>query len=87
MRPKGIACQQFVEMVTDFLDDALSPADRATVEAHIADCEDCTEYIAQLRDLISRNAARLDQPGGALNLPPGLLDKLMDAYRRRSDRH
>jgi predicted anti-sigma-YlaC factor YlaD len=74
-------------MVTDFLDGALSPADRTAVEAHLADCDDCTEYIAQLRDLIARNAARLDQPGIPVNLPPGLLGKLMNAYRRRSDRH
>jgi anti-sigma factor RsiW len=87
MRPKGIACQQFVEMVTDFLDGALSPADRVAMEAHLADCEDCTEYVAQLQELISRNAARLDGPGDALCLPPGLLNTLMDAYRSRSERH
>ena len=86
MRPKGIACQQFVELVTNYLDDALSPADRAAVEAHLADCDDCTEYVAQLRELLARNAARLDAPGDPLNLPPGLLNTLMDAYRRRPHR-
>ena len=86
MRLKGIACQQFVEMVTSYLDDALSPADRAAVEAHLADCDDCTEYLAQLRELIARNAARLDAPGDPTSLPPGLLNALMHAYRRRPQR-
>ena len=86
MRPKGIACQQFVELVTNYLDDALSPADRAAVEAHLADCDDCTDYVAQLRELIARNAARLDAPGDPTSLPPGLLSTLMHAYRRRPHR-
>jgi anti-sigma factor RsiW len=44
---RGIACQELVELVTAYLDDALPAADRARFEAHLAECDDCSEYVAQ----------------------------------------
>ena len=41
-----------VELVTDYLEDALSPADRARFEAHIAGCEGCTMYLRQMREML-----------------------------------
>jgi anti-sigma factor RsiW len=38
-----------VELVTDYLEGALSPEDRDRFEAHIAACEHCTEYLEQMR--------------------------------------
>ena len=32
-------CQELVELVTDYLEDRLSPVDRIRFEAHIAECE------------------------------------------------
>jgi anti-sigma factor RsiW len=48
----GLSCQELVELVTDYFEDALSPADRARFEAHIAVCEACTMYLRQMRDMI-----------------------------------
>jgi anti-sigma factor RsiW len=42
-------CQQAVELVTAYLEDALSPRDRSRFEAHIADCPHCHEYLEQMR--------------------------------------
>src|SRR3954452_21768532 len=44
---RGIACQELVELVTAYLDDALPARDRARFEAHLAGCDDCTAYVAQ----------------------------------------
>lgn len=42
-------CQDFVELVTEYLDDALDAATRARFEAHLADCPYCDRYLVQLR--------------------------------------
>jgi anti-sigma factor RsiW len=52
LRPRDIACQQAVELVTDYLEDALSGADRRRFERHLAGCPHCTEYLAQIRRTI-----------------------------------
>jgi len=56
-----LACKQLVELVADYLDDALSPDMKARFEEHLAGCDGCTPYlrqtqeiIAQLRDLSAR---------------------------------
>jgi len=51
-------CQELVELVSDYLEGALSPVDRARFEAHIRQCEGCTHYLEQIR-LTIRLAGRL----------------------------
>ena len=41
-------CRELVELVTDYLEDRLSPADRARFEAHLAECEYCETYLDQM---------------------------------------
>jgi predicted anti-sigma-YlaC factor YlaD len=48
----GLSCQEMVELVTDYLEGALSPADNARFEAHIAVCEGCTMYLRQMREML-----------------------------------
>jgi anti-sigma factor RsiW len=47
-----INCQELVELVTDYLEGALEPADLRRFEEHLAACGKCTEYMAQLRATI-----------------------------------
>lgn len=44
-----MSCQEFVELVTDYLEDALSPAERARFEEHLRECHWCTRYVEQMR--------------------------------------
>jgi anti-sigma factor RsiW len=44
-----MACQELVELVTDYLEGRLSPVDRERFDAHIADCDACTAYLEQMR--------------------------------------
>ena len=46
-------CRELVELVTEYLEDALPAQDRARFEAHLADCEDCNTYLDQMRQTIS----------------------------------
>ena len=48
-RRRTIACRQAVELVTAYLEDALSSRDRARFEAHLEGCPHCTEYLDQMR--------------------------------------
>ena len=75
-RRRALACQQVVEMVTDYLEDALAPADRKRLERHLAGCPHCTEYLAQMRETI-RLAGRLTPE----DLSPQVRDAFTDLYR------
>ncbi len=44
-----MTCSELVELVTDYLDSALSPAQHTEVAAHLEDCADCLRYLAQLQ--------------------------------------
>ena len=40
---------EFVERVTDYLEQALEPTDRTRLEEHLAECGPCRDYLEQLR--------------------------------------
>jgi hypothetical protein len=46
---EALNCQEFVELVTDYLEGALAPVDLQRFEQHIAACDGCTGYLEQLR--------------------------------------
>jgi len=48
-----LPCQQLVELVTDYLEGALPPADRERFDSHIAGCDGCTAYLEQMRTTIT----------------------------------
>jgi len=50
---RDLVCQKAVELVTDYLEETLSRADRRRFERHLAGCPHCTEYLAQMRTTIA----------------------------------
>ena len=62
--------------MTDYLDDALSPADRARFEAHIADCDGCTGYLEQIRVTIALTGTLVPD-----QLDPAAEAELLEAFR------
>jgi anti-sigma factor RsiW len=76
-RRRDLICQQAVELVTDYLEGALSRADRRRFEVHLAGCPHCTDYLAQMRSTIALT-------GGitAEDLPPQMQDELVSLFRR-----
>jgi len=76
-----ITCQQAVGLLTDYLEGMLGPDDRARLEAHLAECASCAEYLEQIRITVSVAGQRV----GA-DLDAATRDDLVDLYRRwRSD--
>jgi anti-sigma factor RsiW len=41
----GLTCVELVELVTDYLEGALSPSEHDRVERHLGACENCTRYV------------------------------------------
>ncbi|MGQ0519518.1 MAG: anti-sigma factor family protein [Actinomycetota bacterium] len=76
-RRRSVVCQQAVELVTDYLEDALSRRDRARFEAHLAECPHCREYLAQIRVTIAA-MGRVEPE----SLQPEVRDELVSLYRR-----
>jgi anti-sigma factor RsiW len=52
-RQDELVCQQVVELVTDYLEGALSRSDRRRFERHLRGCPNCTNYLAQMRETIA----------------------------------
>ena len=76
-RRRAIVCKQAVELVTDYLEGALSRRERARLEAHLAACPHCTEYFRQIRATIAA-AGRVEPE----DLTPAARDDLVMLFRR-----
>lgn len=49
----AMSCQQFVEIVTDYLERQLDEARKLWTEEHLAQCDACREYLRQMRETIA----------------------------------
>jgi anti-sigma factor RsiW len=67
-----LPCRDLVELVTDYLEDVLLPADRRRFEAHLVECDACATYVEQLR-------ATVDVAG---RVPPAELSPAVRAQLR-----
>ena len=74
---RRLVCRHAVELVTDYLEDALSARDRDRFEAHLADCPHCAEYFAQMRVTVA-TVGRIEPE----SLAPEVRDELVRLYRR-----
>lgn len=71
-----MTCREVVELMTGYLDGALSMADRAKFEKHISSCDGCRAYLAQLRTARMLMGRIADEP-----VPEPLKVELMNAFR------
>ena len=75
-QPPALSCKQLVELVSDYLEGALSNAERARFEEHLAACDACSRYLQQMR-LTIRMLGRLTED----SLDPEARDRLLDVFR------
>jgi anti-sigma factor RsiW len=71
-----MACRELVEVVTDYLEGALPAHDRLRLEAHLAECRYCMDYIAQMRRTIEALGKLPAQP-----VDPAQQEVLLEAFR------
>lgn len=76
-RRRDLVCRDAVALMAAYLDEVLPAADRARLEAHLAGCPHCSEYLAQLRATI--DALGRVEPD---DLPDEAVDELVALYRR-----
>jgi anti-sigma factor RsiW len=69
-------CKQLVELVTDYLEGRMPDAQRRLVETHLAECDGCDTYIAQMR-LTLEALGRIPPE----SIPPAARDELIHAFR------
>jgi anti-sigma factor RsiW len=75
-----VNCDEFVELVTAFLDDALDDAAEARFVEHLATCDGCTRYLDQFRSTIDTLG---ELP--AASISPEARDELLTAFRTWRD--
>ena len=78
---RGFTCREMVELVTDYLEERLPPADRASFEAHLTKCAACTAYVEQMRETLAA-LGRIPEETISPNARAALLRVFAD-YRRR----
>jgi len=47
-----LTCQEFVDLVTDYLEGALDKSTRARFENHLTECPDCPVYLRQMEEIV-----------------------------------
>jgi anti-sigma factor RsiW len=73
---EALSCQELVELVTDYLEGALSPEERERFESHLAECVNCVTYLDQIRATI-----RLTGTLRSEDLDPQAEETLLAAFR------
>jgi anti-sigma factor RsiW len=71
-----MTCAELVEVVTDYLEGAMAPGDRARFEAHLEECPYCVNYLGQIRTAVLA-LGRLE----AEIIPPPRREELLEAFR------
>jgi hypothetical protein len=74
--PAHLSCQEFVELVTEYFEGAMPPAERERFDAHLAVCDPCTRYLEQM-ELTIRTVGRVSPE----DLTPEAESVLLEAFR------
>ena len=80
LMPSQLVCQEAIELMSDYLEGSLSRRDRRRLEKHLALCDACTAYLAQMRETIAASGAVLPE-----DLAPDVLETLTDLFHRFRD--
>jgi anti-sigma factor RsiW len=72
----ALSCKELVELVTAYLDGALSPADRTRFDEHLATCDGCRNYVDQMRRTIALTGHLSES-----TLSGRTRDRLLEAFR------
>jgi predicted anti-sigma-YlaC factor YlaD len=70
-----LTCKELVEVVTDYLEGRLSPAERVRFEEHVAFCSWCRTYLDQMRETVRLTGTLRED-----DLSPEARDGLLRAF-------
>ena len=52
---EDLACEQLVELVTEYLEGGLTDSERERFEEHVVVCGGCSNYLDQMRKILELN--------------------------------
>jgi predicted anti-sigma-YlaC factor YlaD len=52
MTEPAMSCRELIELVTEYLEETMAPAERTRLETHLAGCRPCRHYLDQMRSTI-----------------------------------
>jgi anti-sigma factor RsiW len=71
-----MTCREVVELMTEYLEGTLSPAQRVRFEEHLAGCDGCTTYLEQMRTTMRLLGRIAEEP-----MPASMEAELVRAFR------
>jgi hypothetical protein len=71
-----VTCQQVVELVTDYLEQSLTPHEASLFEQHVNFCDGCDWYLEQMRATIG-SVGRITEE----DVPQETRTRLLTAFR------
>jgi len=76
VRKRALTCHDVVELITQYLEETLPKRDRRRVEEHLAACDACSNYLAQMRETIRLTGMLTEE-----QIPQEQKQTLLDAFR------
>ncbi|HEU4556500.1 MAG TPA: zf-HC2 domain-containing protein [Longimicrobium sp.] len=73
-----LACDDVMQRVTEYLDEALPPGAHTAFERHLAECANCTRHLQEIRQTIHQLGALPREP-----MPAAMKDRLLQALHSR----
>jgi anti-sigma factor RsiW len=52
MSERALTCHEVIDLLSNYVEDALSPDERRRVDEHLALCDGCETYLEQIRETI-----------------------------------
>ena len=76
MTARPLTCREVIDLLTDYVEDALPEQERRRVEAHLASCDGCTTYLEQVSETIRLTGMLSEE-----QIPDVERERLLDAFR------
>jgi anti-sigma factor RsiW len=76
MSSEALNCKELVELVTEYIEGSLPPAERLRFEEHLLVCSGCRNYLAQMQQTVQA-VGRLTEA----NIEPAARDDLLQLFR------
>ncbi|HJU03521.1 MAG TPA: anti-sigma factor [Nitrospiraceae bacterium] len=72
----GVACREFTEAITDYLEGHLSFRERIRFQIHLGLCLGCRRYLRQMKQTITLLGKLPEEP-----LPPAVREEILHRFR------
>jgi anti-sigma factor RsiW len=76
MAADDLTCEELVELITEYIEGALAPSERARFENHLAGCDGCLNYLHQMKLTIETAGAITGEA-----IPAPVRAELLRAFR------